>query len=111
MQSLPQKRRTLSTGLSQYQHDPFGGRLTRDGLVCTPVAGIASDAAPLLITLSCIVSKVPPYRQYIKSSSNITLAKYPEHEQAQGGVPVQQRCHSRSGDPVCAQPGAAATLQ
>ena len=60
MQSLPQKRRTLSTGLSQYQHDPFGGRLTRDGLACTLAAGIASDAAPLSLTLSCIVSKVYP---------------------------------------------------
>ena len=27
--SLPQKRRTLSSGFSQYQHEPFGGRLWR----------------------------------------------------------------------------------
>jgi hypothetical protein len=35
-QDLPQKRRTLSSGFSQYQHDPFGGRLRRAGTGVPP---------------------------------------------------------------------------
>jgi hypothetical protein len=90
VQSLPQKRRTLSTGLSQYQHEPFGGRLTREGLACTAAAGGDSEAAPSFITLSCIVSKVHSLRQHVKSSSKITVVEHAEHEQSQW----QFRCGS-----------------
>ena len=60
VQSLPQKRRTLSTGLSQYQHEPFGGKLTRDGRDCAAAAGSASESPLSFITLFSIVSKVHP---------------------------------------------------
>jgi hypothetical protein len=42
--SLPQKRRTLSSGFSQYQHDPFGGRLWRGR---NGGSGGATDASAL----------------------------------------------------------------
>jgi hypothetical protein len=64
-QDLPQKRRTLSSGLSQYQHAPFGGRLSRAGAgvvagAALIAAAIGSTDALLSGTLSCIVSKVTP---------------------------------------------------
>jgi hypothetical protein len=43
-QSLPQKRRTLSSGFSQYQHDPFGGNIWR----VLGDAGIGGATAPVM---------------------------------------------------------------
>jgi hypothetical protein len=43
-QSLPQKRRTLSSGFSQYQHDPFGGSICR----VLGGAGIGGTTLPLM---------------------------------------------------------------
>ncbi|MEW7848389.1 hypothetical protein AB2N08_06780 [Massilia aurea] len=37
-QGLPQNRRTLSSGFSQYQHDPLAGRLARLGMALTAAA-------------------------------------------------------------------------
>jgi hypothetical protein len=81
VQSLPQKRRTLSTGFSQYQHEPLGGRLSRVGRACpaadAALVGIGSGAAMLsFITLSCIVSKVHLQPQHIDPSSKITSAEH-----------------------------------
>jgi len=62
-QDLPQKRRTLSSGLSQYQHAPFGGRLMRAGAgVGAALSEAATGSTDTLVsgTLSCIVSKVTP---------------------------------------------------
>jgi len=62
-QDLPQKRRTLSSGLSQYQHAPFGGRLCRAGAgVGAALNAAATGSTDTLVsgTLSCIVSKVTP---------------------------------------------------
>jgi hypothetical protein len=83
VQSLPQKRRTLSTGFSQYQHDPFGGKLRRVGRPGVALAASGSPDALSFITLSCIVSKVYPHRQHIKSSSKITSAEHYEVEESQ----------------------------
>ena len=66
-QLLPQKRRTLSSGFSQYQHEPFAGRLARDGIpgvATATAASTGSAASPLSGKLSCVVSKIyPPTRQ------------------------------------------------
>jgi hypothetical protein len=61
-QDLPQKRRTLSSGFSQYQHEPLGGRLARAGTAAAllEAAAIGSTGTLLSGTLSCIVSKVTP---------------------------------------------------
>lgn len=59
-QVLPQKRRTLSSGFSQYQHDPLAGRLSRDGSGRRAPSTGGSTAIPLSGKLSCIVSKVHP---------------------------------------------------
>jgi hypothetical protein len=52
VQSLPQKRRTLSSGLSQYQHDPLGGKACRlsDG------AALSAGAVLVIVSLSCALS-------------------------------------------------------
>jgi hypothetical protein len=73
-QDLPQKRRTLSSGFSQYQHEPLGGRLWRVGtdapLIDAAIETAAEAAAEattsgsmgalLSAELSCIVSKLTP---------------------------------------------------
>ena len=52
-QDLPQKRRTLSSGLSQYQQAPLGGRLRR--------VGKGGSTGTLLSGKdSCVVSKLTP---------------------------------------------------
>jgi hypothetical protein len=58
--SLPQKRRTLSSGFSQYQHDPFGGRLWRERTGNSGGAAGASALASFSGKLSCTVPKISP---------------------------------------------------
>jgi hypothetical protein len=55
--SLPQKRRTLSRGFSQYQQEPFGGNdcLVRGAATC---AGNALS----VVGLSCVGSTMFPFR-------------------------------------------------
>lgn len=77
-QLLPQKRRTLSSGLSQYQHAPLGGRLKRAGTAAVPAA-VATDAATDAATrgsgtlwsgkLSCVVSKITPLPHVRRTSA------------------------------------------
>jgi hypothetical protein len=63
-QDLPQKRRTLSSGFSQYQHDPLAGRLSREGMAPAATAAMGGSAGnPLSGKLSCVVSKIHPLRQ------------------------------------------------
>jgi hypothetical protein len=77
---LPQKRRTLSSALSQYQQAPFGGKLWRGRAGGALDANATSALTVLLSTLSCIVSTSPPYPAASqKSSSKITSAKYRSH--------------------------------
>ena len=60
---LPQKRRTLSSGFSQYQHDPLAGRLARVGMPDALAATLASGGSTgraLSGKLSCVVSKFHP---------------------------------------------------
>jgi hypothetical protein len=59
---LPQKRRTLSSGFSQYQHEPLGGRLARAGTGAALLEAAATGSTGTLLsgTLSCIVSKITP---------------------------------------------------
>lgn len=60
--SLPQNRRTLSSGFSQYQHEPFGGKLWRG----RGGANGGADASMLASSsgkLSCTVPKIPPFVQ------------------------------------------------
>jgi hypothetical protein len=64
-QPLPQKRRTLSSGFSQYQQDPLAGRLRRVGIARTAVAVIGSAITLSFGKLSCIVSKIHPQPQHI----------------------------------------------
>jgi hypothetical protein len=59
-QGLPQNRRTLSRGFSQYQHDPLGGNVKRDGKAPPGTLTSGSDATLLSGKLSCIVSKIHP---------------------------------------------------
>jgi hypothetical protein len=66
-QSLPQKRRTLSSGFSQYQQEPFGGKLWRAGKGRAATVAIGSAGAFWSGKLSCIVSTNPSYRQHVKS--------------------------------------------
>ena len=63
--SLPQKRRTLSSGFSQYQHDPFGGRLWRGRSGGNGGATVASASVSVSLSgkLSCTVPKIPPFAQ------------------------------------------------
>jgi hypothetical protein len=63
-QVLPQKRRTLSSGFSQYQHEPLAGRLWREG-IGRAVATAGSGVAVLSGKLSCIVSTIPPTRLHV----------------------------------------------
>jgi len=65
VQFLPQKRRTLSSGFSQYQHEPLGGKLRRVGLACAATAAIGSAITPSTGKLSCIVSKITPNQQHV----------------------------------------------
>jgi len=53
-QDLPQKRRTLSSGFSQYQHEPLGGRLRRagTGVALIEAATIGSTGTLVSGTLS-----------------------------------------------------------
>jgi hypothetical protein len=83
---LPQKRRTLSSGFSQYQHDPLAGRLWREGVGGATAATIGSAAAFLSGKLSCIVSTIPPYPA-AHHKNKITSAKYLEHEKSQAQLP------------------------
>jgi len=69
-QDLPQKRRTLSSGFSQYQHDPLGGRLARAGAAADAVPEAAIETAlggstvsPLSEKFSRVVSKIHPLIQ------------------------------------------------
>src|SRR5471032_672684 len=57
--SLPQKRRTLSSGLSQYQQAPLGGRFFRVRTDGGSSGGAAPDRSSG--TLSCIGSKIPSF--------------------------------------------------
>jgi hypothetical protein len=59
---LPQKRFTLSSGLSQYQQAPLAGRLARVGIPDALAAPAArgSTGSPLSGKLSCVVSKIHP---------------------------------------------------
>jgi hypothetical protein len=64
-QSLPQKRFTLSSGFSQYQHDPFGGNVCR-GRGGAAMAGIIGGiiAAPSA-ACSWVVSMIFPFQTHI----------------------------------------------
>jgi hypothetical protein len=59
-QSLPQKRRTLSSGFSQYQHEPLAGKLWRGRTGADGATACGSAVALLFGKLSCIVSKIHP---------------------------------------------------
>jgi hypothetical protein len=59
-QDLPQKRLTLSSGLSQYQQAPFGGKLRRAGALLLGATAIGSTDTLVSGKLSCVVSKIPP---------------------------------------------------
>jgi hypothetical protein len=81
---LPQKRRTLSSALSQYQQAPFGGKLWRGRAGGALDADATSALSVLLSTLSCIVSTSPPYPAASqKSSTKITSWKYCGRENSQ----------------------------
>ncbi|VXC37451.1 hypothetical protein MASSI9I_60414 [Massilia sp. 9I] len=69
---MPQKRRTLSSGFSQYQHDPFAGRLARDGMTegTATAASTGSVASPFSGKLSCVVSKIHPLHDRLKSNQD-----------------------------------------
>lgn len=59
-QVLPQKRRTASSGFSQYQHEPLGGKLCREGIARAAPATSGSAAPFLSGKLSCIDSTIYP---------------------------------------------------
>jgi len=67
VQVLPQKRRTLSTGFSQYQQDPLGGKLRRVGRAWAAAAAAAMGSAIAVspAKLSCIVSKITSNQQHV----------------------------------------------
>jgi hypothetical protein len=109
---LPQNRRTLSSGFSQYQHEPFGGKVKRDGSAppATLTSG-GSDATLLSGKLSCIVSKIHP----LPGSTTSVKARLLQWNDA--GMRKLKRRNNTScaattveADSVCAQPDAAAML-
>jgi hypothetical protein len=64
---LPQKRRTLSSGFSQYQHEPLAGKLWRDRTGANGGASDVAVSASLSGKLSCIVSTIhPSHQRYIE---------------------------------------------
>jgi hypothetical protein len=67
VQVLPQKRRTLSSGFSQYQQEPLGGKLRRVGLACAAAAAATMGSAIAVspVKLSCIVSKITSNQQHV----------------------------------------------
>jgi hypothetical protein len=77
-QDLPQKRRTLSSGFSQYQHAPLGGKARRvgTGVPVIDAATSGSTAAPLSGKLSCVVSKVTPLPATRNASMTLRLLQW-----------------------------------
>ncbi|MEW6373202.1 MAG: hypothetical protein AB1584_19950 [Pseudomonadota bacterium] len=64
-QPFPQKRRTLSSGFSQYQQEPLAGKLRRVGMVRAADAANGSAITLSFGKLSCIVSKIHPQPQHV----------------------------------------------
>jgi hypothetical protein len=71
----------LSSGFSQYQHEPLGGNICR---VCAAVSGLAVPErgmpAPSSGTLSCIGSTLLSFPACLKSDARLLQRNWRKHE-------------------------------